>query len=369
MKGAGCMFTDLFKLYSSASKNTPKEDFTTEAFLGVLAVDPARVDAFVNEVLKVVGSGFSVETQKSYPGSIVDMVFYSKSSETLIFLENKVDSSEGDGQLAKYAALLNDPQYHSEKKVTKVFLGYCTRFLDVKSESDYFPLNFQQFRSFQWKDIYHFISLNPLFANEYVASSFLEYLEFNEMSRASDFNLDDLVAMRAFPDTLKIMRECCDRVTPKFVELFGATKSITNSHVIKHLTWWNRFALSSEDLFSEGYAEVLACFLLGNDKFDKPTVCALLYVGRDHPDFDSIVASMKAYSFDQKYLEEMFISESKWGVEISFKKPLSQFLGVNGQQSVIQTWFEERLTALRKYTDSSQVEFAWKVPKRVALID
>lgn len=357
------MFTDLFKLYDSASRNTPKEDFTTEAFRGVLAVDPTRVDAFVNEVLKVVGSGFSVETQKSYPGSIVDMVFYSKSSETLIFLENKVDSQEGYGQLAKYAALLSDPKYHSEKTVSKVFLGYCTHFLDIKLENDYFPLTSQQFRSFQWKDIYHFIGSNPLFVNEYVANSFLKYLEFNDMSRSSDFNLDDLVAMRAFPDTLKIMHECCDRVTPKFVGFFGATKNITNSHIIKHLTWWNRFALSSENLSSEGYAEVLACFLLGNDKFDKPTVCALLYVGREHPEFDTIVASMKAYSFDKKYLEEIFISENKWGVTVSFKKPLSHFLGVNDQQSVIQAWFEERLTALREYTEASQMDFAWKIPK------
>lgn len=356
------MFIDLYKLYESSSKRIPKEDFTTEALLGVLSVDPARVDAFVNEVLYVSGSGFLVETQKSYPGSIVDMVFYSESAKTLIFLENKVDSQEGDGQLKKYATLLDKQLRDPEKAVDNVFLGYCTRFVEIKAEKDYLPLAQEQFRRFQWKDVYQFINTSPVFVDEYTAGKFLEYLEWHGMSQAGDFSLDDLVAMRAFPDTLKIMQECCDRVTPKFLKLFGTTKNINNSHIIKHLTWWNRFALSSENLVCEGYAEVLACFLLGSSKFDRPVVCTLLYVSRERSDFDRIISSMKSYTFDQKYSEELLVSENKWGAEISFKKPLSHFLGMEDQQKAIQVWFEERLLALRGYAQVSESAFGWKLP-------
>ena len=117
------MFSNLLKLYKSASKNTPTEDFTTEVLAGILDSDKLLLEEFVNVVLKIEGSNFTVKTQVHYEKSIIDMVFENK--DTLCFLENKVDSSEGHKQLKKYSKILL-----TNKKI--IFLRYCTKFIDKK---------------------------------------------------------------------------------------------------------------------------------------------------------------------------------------------------------------------------------------------
>lgn len=100
------LFINLLKLYSSYRKNTPREDFFTEVLAGVLQSDQQLLNDYAREVLKLPEDQFSLTTQARYSDSVIDMVFEGK--RCICFVENKIDSPEGYGQLSKYAQLLHD---------------------------------------------------------------------------------------------------------------------------------------------------------------------------------------------------------------------------------------------------------------------
>ena len=95
------LFVNLLRLYSSHRKKTPWEDFFTEVLAGVLQSDQQLLNDYAHEILKLPEDQFSLLTQARYSDSIIDMVFVGK--RCICFVENKIDSPEGYGQLSKYA--------------------------------------------------------------------------------------------------------------------------------------------------------------------------------------------------------------------------------------------------------------------------
>lgn len=75
---------------------------------------------------------------------IIDVVI--SNQDTLCFLVNKVNSSEGYKQLDRYKKVLQQFNKHQ-----KVYLRYCTKYYDLKQISN---INSLQIR---WKDIYQFL--------------------------------------------------------------------------------------------------------------------------------------------------------------------------------------------------------------------
>lgn len=105
------VYLNLLNLYSrqSTASKTPLEDFTTEIFASILSKDDQLLNCFMNTVLKIDGEQFKIKTQQKYDlqddrDCIVDVVIYNES--TICFLENKVNSYEGHGQLERYKSVL-----------------------------------------------------------------------------------------------------------------------------------------------------------------------------------------------------------------------------------------------------------------------
>ena len=101
------VFNRLLSLYkkNKDSNKTPLEDFNTEILVGILQRDSKLLDSFVNNILKIDGTGFSIESQVKYTldndiNCIIDMVV--SNEENICFIENKVNSSEGERQLERY---------------------------------------------------------------------------------------------------------------------------------------------------------------------------------------------------------------------------------------------------------------------------
>ncbi len=206
------LFLQLLKLYRNSSEKTPTEDFTTEVLAGVLQSDGSLLDQFANKVLWIPGSNFTVKTQeKKYENSIIDMVF--ENHESICFVENKVESREGYGQLSKYGSILS--QLDNEKDV---FLRYCTKYYDSKNASDIEPLPLEKFNQFRWTDVFNFCEN---YQDNLLVQLFVKYLKELGMSSIPEFDLYDLMAMQQFRRTVDKMDECLEIVKPKFIEYFG----------------------------------------------------------------------------------------------------------------------------------------------------
>lgn len=140
----------LYKKNGSLNK-TPLEDYTTELLVGLLEDNQAMLDDFANSVLKIEGEGFNIESQNKYilPGDInciIDMVVTNKDS--ICFIENKVNASEGERQLERYAAVLRNIKSKENKEI---YLRHCTKYYDKKEIKNF------QFKQYRWSDVYKFL--------------------------------------------------------------------------------------------------------------------------------------------------------------------------------------------------------------------
>ena len=125
------MINNLFKLYLRNTSKTPLEDFTTEAFAGILKYDPIIKNEFIRVFLKIPQGEYQIKTQVKYDlendmNCIVDLVF--ENEDIICFIENKVNSKEGYRQLERYSKVLDI--YNLENK--KTYLRYCTKYYDNK---------------------------------------------------------------------------------------------------------------------------------------------------------------------------------------------------------------------------------------------
>lgn len=112
--------------------------------------DQEVLNLFVNEVIKVEGSNFNINSQKKYNlpediNCIIDIVI--ENDEVVCFVENKIDSGEGTRQLERYSEVLKGIKDTEGKKV---FLRYCTKYYDKKDVS------FIDFSQYRWSDVYSF---------------------------------------------------------------------------------------------------------------------------------------------------------------------------------------------------------------------
>ncbi len=355
-------------MYQSHSSKTPMEDFTTELLRGVLASNQELTDAFVQHFFKVEETGFSIEAQKSYPeyNSKVDMVF--ENQNTLIFLENKIYSEEnyagdesGNAQLDKYADILAS---QSKKK----YMGYCTKFLDIKDARKYQCKNVD-FVQFRWSCLYLYLNENLIIFNDGLIISFLKYLKDQGMSKPSEFIIEDLSAMKRLPYFMRAMEECFALARPEFERLFGdlPIKPINrdtqaNFHgILKQIIWHNRYAIHCKPLLNgDKTASVWLKFQMGDSEWQSPFVCVQFFIEKTHPQYVSVRSDL---DLNKDLLHGSDFYENNWGSYLEFKKSLSDFISNKNQFNSIKIWFEEMLSILHEYMTSSSTQLMWKVSR------
>lgn len=341
------MFDSLLGLHGG---KVPFEDFTTEVLCGVLCSNQTILDSFVNTVLKIAGENFSVVTQKSYPSSRVDMVF--ENNDSIIFLENKVGSEEGNGQLSKYAELLCEQD-------KKYYLRFCTKFLELKESRSYQPLGKKHFYQFRWSEVYSFFSHDDYKFNSLV-KYFLRFLEQNGMSKAPEFSIDDLVAMKRFPSSFKSMEECINMASPTFQELFGAMSKCTRTDLMKQLNWHTRYARWQDSALDGGYSEILISFNLGDKDYRYPLLNVHVWTAKEHELYDKVISDVDA---NKDLLPGASFSKGDLGFSFAYQEPLSNFIADDNQFANIQAWFESKMRILHAYMSRSESQIHWNVRK------
>ncbi|KGP91520.1 hypothetical protein N780_20005 [Pontibacillus chungwhensis BH030062] len=315
------VFKKLLALYSPKDgQKVPYEDFTTEILVGILAQEQGVLDDFVNNVLGIEGGGFSVQSQRRYMleddiDCIVDVVFLN--NDTICFLENKINASEGDRQLERYKKVLSS---FSSKHT---YLRYCTKNYDPKEVLD---INFHQFL---WRDIYRF--LKSYEANELI-KEFLEYLRGLGMGSSADFNLQDLMTMKQMMTTMAKMDECLDSVTPIFERYFGEPYTYDQAR-LKEIPR-NRYSIWKGDAIPGGRhneSKIIVGFEFEEVEERSPTIFVGFMCSHKHPSSEGVRSNVEAEKFDYTYEDE-----SSW---YWYEKYLADFISAEDQFEEISKWF------------------------------
>ncbi len=332
------IFERLISLYANSSR-TPLEDFTTEILTGILGSNQKILETFVEEILKIKGKDFVVESQEYYSlpndNCRVDMVF--ENLEIICFLENKVESGEGYGQLQKYSKLL------FEKNSKETYLRYCSKYYDKKELTDH------HFLQFRWTDVADFLTQfqdNPQIAD------FIQFLRSYGMGDKKNFTTTELVAMENIVPLISKLDEYLDFIKPKFYKFFGES-NVKQSHSIKnnHSYDFSKGSVCSGD----GWVEIGTGF-----HFQPiPSIYVWVWTNKKYKNYDR---------FNQLFLEKDYIkNETGFSHEdgyFDFSKPVSDFLSSKKMYEVIEKWYISKFEIIKRFIkDTPELKWNREVSK------
>jgi len=228
------MFTKLLQLFKKNINKTPLEDFTTELLVGVLESDEELRLKFLKDFLNINSDYCRISTQRKlilegYPNCIIDILI--EGEREICFIENKVNSKEGDNQLAKYSKVLS--KFKSDGFKTKLI--YCTKNLEHKKHIEH------NFKQVTWREIANFFNQN---STTLIANLFVKYLNENNMSEDMTIYSKDLITMENFSRVHNLIYQNIENVKLDFYSKFGKENINDHRHTLKgQLLQHNRIGL------------------------------------------------------------------------------------------------------------------------------
>lgn len=338
------IFTRLLKLYKNNSDKTPKEDFTTEIFVGILEKDSELLDDYVNNFLNIEGIGFEVFSQSYYtldtPSDCrIDMVI--ENGHKLIFIENKVDSIEGNGQLEKYS------NYLKQIEDKECHLFYCTKVIEEKD------IKFPKFSQFIWKDIYHYYK-NANIETELMIE-FLEFLEEEDIVMNKKFNFTDMVVMENMVETIAKMDEVLNETSKHLKSKLeiGCIKHSARSTQIGRNHMYSTY--THKILKGNGYSDVSANFNFNKDEYEVPHLELKLYIDTKSEYLDKFKKAVNDEILGDEL--EGYVYDN--GVTIWIAEPIQDFLSSETQVEDMKFWFKKQIEIMAKFKNETP-DFGWK---------
>ncbi|MEJ2905156.1 PD-(D/E)XK nuclease family protein [Pedobacter panaciterrae] len=308
---------------------TPLEDFTTEILVFILNSDIDLSNEFVNEVLRVEGEDFKIDSQVVYPYNEnnrlycrIDMVF--KNSEMICFLENKVHSNEGYDQLWAYSKVL-----HGLGRYTKTYLRYCTKYHDNKHMTDH------DFKQFRWCNIANFLRK---WKDKEIIGQFLNFLEINQMGNSTDFTIQEILSLEHFNNAFMKMESYLEKIKPQFISVFGDYNKVQDSKVIEQLRDFKRVIFRKINIIGNGYSELG----VGFDFSAKPILMVWIWLDSENSkiqSFNSMLSSLPMYENSKGYF--------------TIEQPMSDFLSSSDMELAIEKWFIKGFDAVKKLIDEN----------------
>lgn len=345
----------LIKLYRSSSQlNTPLENFTTDALVGVLEEDSTLLDDFVNKVLKIHGRGFKIESQKKYiyqnTPRYIDVMVYNH--ETLCFIENKVDSPVSQEQLRIYSEILKAKVQGSS---LKPFLKLCTRFTEdnqenlFKNKSDFF---FESkytneetfFLTFRWNDIYQFLKKygdNPL------VKDFRQFLKTNGMGLETNLSIDDIMVFNNFQKIMPKFDEYRNLYTNSFKKYIS--EKFVSQDQYKRLLRHNEMIIYTENILGENAWSGIGAGIKIEDN-----TYFFIWIWLTNGN-----TKLKTLQEEMSILENESYCFSIHENGLTLKIPMEEFVSENPNAKV-KKWFDENLQFVRKFIKSTP-NLEWKI--------
>lgn len=337
------MFNGLINLYKRGSTKTPLEDFTTEAFVGILKLEPEIKQAFISDFLKLPDSDYTLKTQVRYDlpddhNCIIDFVL--EGDDVICFIENKVNSNEGHRQLERYSKVLNRfLKDGDDGKETKLF--YCTKYYDPKDEITH---DFEQIR---WFQIGKFLRQ---FSDNNTVKDFLTFLKKYKMAQELTITAQDFVTFDNLQKTISLVNEYLDRVKPIFQEKFGKVGKIKDGRTTQQILIHNRLAFYFVNILGNNdYSEILYGF-----RFDEPKVSVSIYLSNRNEEYASFIEKMESPT------EGFCFEKSDYGASIYMEKDISVFLNKESGDSDIAEWFKTTFDSFEKLMKAT-TSLNWKI--------
>lgn len=334
------MLNQLLKLYKKHRTKTPLEDFTTEAFVGLLNLEDEIKNKFLYEFLKLPKSDYLLKTQMQYSlkdekDCIVDLVIEGK--DIICFIENKVNSKEGYRQLERYGKVLGT--YAKNGYQTKLF--YCTKYYDKKNYEHH---NYQQIRWF------HIAIFLKQFQVNTLANEFINFLTSKDMAQELTFDAKDFITLENLQNILKITNNYLDRVKPVFEATFKAGSKISDARNFAQILRHNRLIYYFKDILGEnGWSELKYGF-----QFQRPAIYVGIWIDKSNKKYENFVkvAENRESTF--------IIIKRNNGIAIELKKEISGFLNDEESDSKIADWFKNAFNEFSAFIKSTP-ELEWKI--------
>ena len=327
------MFLDLINLYHKYQKGsiTPLEDFNTEIFANLLVMYPEIHESFLLHFFKLDGlDNLKVNTQQrenitgERADCIVDLVI--SSEKYIIFIENKVESHEGDEQLDRYNQALHENHTNKIK-----LLAYCTKYADPKEHIDE-RVHFFQFR---WYEVARFLEA---FNKEPVVQSYLEFLSYYKMNQDNTLKSEHLIAYENMRKAIEIAEFHIENVKKEFVEKFDYERLDKNANW-DQIRGHQRFCYYKSNIFTSDsgkWSEVLYAV-----SFVELKLISQIYIDQNHESYQKVADS----NYDKPF--EKIIIDNK-GLAIRMDEDLGRFLNKPEAEKDIKDWFLESFDRLEK---------------------
>lgn len=333
------MFNSLLKLYRKNRKKTPLEDFTTELFVGVLKNDSNVSLKFINELIGFQSDFYKISSQKKFflkgrKNCIVDIVV--ESQKEICFIENKVNSKEGENQLGRYAEILNE--YKEKEYKTKLL--YCTKNPEPKK------IKAHDFLQIKWFDINQ-ICLQ--YSQEKLTKLFSDFLNSNNMSDDMTIYSKDLIALENFTHVHNIFFQHLENAKSEFIDRFGNSNFNDHRHTLKsQILTYNRLSIFKKPVIQgEGYSEIL----YGVNFTGELIVQLFLY--KTHP----LLQTFQELARNNNELKYQELENT--GVRLYSTKNLGVYLNDENSQEEIKFWFEQQFKKIQNFQKSSENKINW----------
>lgn len=340
------MFQSLLKLYKNNPNKTPFEDFNTEIFAGILSLFPEVLEEFTKTFLEIPEDKYQIKTQfpkklKEDTNCIVDFVLEGK--ENICFIENKVESTEGDRQLERYGKALN--LYPNLKK----HLVYCTKYSEPKDDKFGDEINFKQFK---WYEIAKFLKQ---YNENQLIKNYIEFLKINKMEQDNTFKIENLLALENLNKSIEIAEFHIDneKVKKEFEDKFP----LLSHSDFKKINWGGNYIKEYKRIDHKAtgilksksgkYSEVLYSIQL-----ETLELRVHFFVNKEHEEFKGF----NEIDVDGTNLSKV---ESDTGTSIFKAIPLGGFLNDEGSDISIKNWFIKSFDELIKLIESNK-QLNWK---------
>lgn len=341
------MINALLNLYKNSSNKTPLEDFNTECFAGILNMyNDVKKDFITNFLQLPSDDEYTIVTQYKrdlvdYQNCIIDFALIGL--KNVCFIENKVESKEGNEQLLRYSLVLREYFPNQEK-----FLFYCTKHSEPKNlDGEYKAYNFKQFK---WFEIAKF--LKP-YATEYkLIKNYIEFLKRFNMQQDNTVKINNLLALENLTKSIEIVEfhienskdEFNKRFYPKIYDRNFNWKQLKENNRFCHLS---EFVLKSE---SNKHSEILYSI-----QFETLELNTQIYLNANHEQyqlFNNIDISNTDFNL-VKY---------EYGSCIYKTKNLANFLNDENADISIKSWFVKSFDEILDIIKNN-IELDWNVKK------
>jgi len=337
------------RLLNLNTGNIPLEDFFTELVAYLFSTNKGILYAWLEHLKLLDASVYSdayVATQKTFerlehhdvdsrPDIVIELI--DGDNRDIIFIESKVGSIESEGQLKRYAEVLNAlPGFRNK------FLVYVTRDFEPKVKADIFwciPDSNVQFKQFRWHQFYQFLKSQ---AGEMLVEEIIKFMQEYRMAHNNQFSSIDVIALANFTKSLKLMEETMwGEVSTQFKKTLGGIRN--QATAMTQVQLHGRYIMSAP--MPEKWWCGLGFILKTSNLTDYPTVRLVLQVDPTSPRRPEIIKAMKSIC-DQNGWKEYGLNNAKAWSSIVREKSLQDFLSEEDHISAIRDFFLEVLKEL-----------------------